>query len=192
MPPPTDPELRKMRPTMIAMAAAALLVAGCGPVMDRGPALPSPTDPGLQPPPIYGLLGQRAELGLSSEQVTALDSLAIAINRENRPLLREIEGYRGPDGRRRATAEERARADTLIARIRANSRQAAEQVGEILTAEQRDRVCELREARPARQVRRPARAARQERPTVRLEPIGWPWCPDPDANEADAAPPGGT
>jgi hypothetical protein len=176
-----------MRPKTLLLATAALMLAACGPAMDRGAALPPPTDPGLQPPPIYGLLGQRAELNLTSGQVSALDSLATAVTRENRPLLREIEQFRGPDGRRRATAEERARADTLIARIRANSRQAAEQAGEILTEEQRERVCALRETHPARGARTPRPAPRREVPTVRLEPIGWPWCDPPEGGETPEA-----
>jgi Spy/CpxP family protein refolding chaperone len=176
-----------MRPKTLLMATAALMLAACGPAMDRGAALPPPTDPGLQPPPIYGLLGQRAELNLTSEQVSALDSLATAVTRENRPHLREIGQFSGPDGRRRATAEERARADTLIARIRANSRQAAEQAGEILTEEQRERVCALRETHPARGARTPRPAPRREVPTVRLEPIGWPWCDPPEGGETPEA-----
>src|SRR5690606_22358518 len=107
------------------VAGVLLAVAGCG---RRSP----PNMEGLltpltvEPPPIYAIIGARADLMLSSEQVAALDSIAIAVQAANRPLIEDLEAVSpaARSGARRLTPE----GEPILEQIRANSREASEAV----------------------------------------------------------------
>jgi hypothetical protein len=107
------------------------------------------------PPPILGLLGDRERLSLTSEQVTALDSIYERWNLENTRLTRTgmvmSTGITGTTFSRGSVAPSGPEA-------RANHLRAAKEVEALLTDEQRRSVCELFSGR--------------REPVNRL----WPWC----------------
>ena len=95
----------------------------------------------VEPPPIYAIIGARADLMLTSEQVARLDSIAIAIQSVNRPLIEDLEEVSpaSRSGARRLTEE----GEPILEQIRANARQASEGVHGLLTEAQRAEVCDL-------------------------------------------------
>jgi hypothetical protein len=102
----------------------------------------------VEPPPIYAIIGARADLMLTSEQVARLDSIAVAVQAVNRPLIEDLEEVSPParTGARRLTDA----GEPILEQIRANTRQASEQVHGLLTEGQREEVCELFNRRPGR------------------------------------------
>jgi hypothetical protein len=153
----------------------------------------APAPPGPQPGPVmfvrtelpvHALVGQRQTLGLSSAQVTALDSIGHELDRRNAPLLQSLPRLGERSGRDRTPPD-----TATFARLRENRAEAAEAVRQVLTEEQRVRVCEIFGARSrdvrAAQVRR----AQETRPRGTAAAAAgmaprhvWPWC-------APAAPP---
>ena len=99
-----------------------------------------------QMPSIYALLGERQELGLTSAQVTALDSIAQALTDQNRPLEQRIraatESRSGGPVRRPRSDVARERFLSTLREIGDNNRRAMEGVGRTLTEEQRGKVCQ--------------------------------------------------
>jgi hypothetical protein len=98
----------------------------------------------LEPPPVYALLGYRADLDLTSEQVAALDSIAESAREESAPLLRELEERTG-GGQRRAMTRIDPEDEPLVAEIRESQLRVSESVANVLTEEQRGIVCRLYE-----------------------------------------------
>lgn len=166
--------MRTIPPFASAVVALALLV-GCGPGVSNDPsAIVSPL--ALEPPPILSLIGYREEIGLTSDQIAELDSLALAVRDRNRPLMEELREY-ASDSRSRyrgaIVVDERSR--PLIDRARRNNREAAEAVESLLSAEQAEAVCRVvRRDDPPRE-----RPRRERRDTTALPPAGWPWCGAP-------------
>jgi hypothetical protein len=182
-----------------------LLIAACGPAPQPAgpPAVAALVGP-IEPPPIYGLIGHRQTLRLTSEQVVALDSIGQHVSSENSPLvlrLREIRGdFRGRsgadprDGEPMSPSEE---ARTLMETIRRNNRAAAAGVQTVLTPEQQTRTCELFSETEQQRLRRAERRREQEvrdrgerrpargLPRIEMQPI-WPWCA-PSAAPADTS-----
>jgi hypothetical protein len=178
----------------------ALLLVACGPVT------PEPLSPveeawrSAQGPSVYALLGYRDTLGLSTEQVMTLDSVAEALQERNRPLadsLREITRSRGGGPvREPRTDAERETFTRIAGRIGANNRAAASTIEATLTPEQRRTVCELQSGRRPGMGRDSARVrgrggpppggARRSFPGMAGDslggfrrPGGWPWCARP-------------
>lgn len=95
----------------------------------------------VEPPPIYAVIGARSDLELTSRQVASLDSIAVAIQAMNRPLIEELQSVSpaARTGVRRVTDE----GEPILDQIRANSRKASEGVHALLTEDQRTEVCTL-------------------------------------------------
>jgi hypothetical protein len=176
----------------LTLAVAAFAMTACAASTGLPPDAVVVTPLTLEPPPIYSLLGYRADLELTSEQIAALDSIGQAVRDENRELIEEL---------RRSSAERRNMGGALVVSeegrpvleaIRENQREAVNAVSRLLDETQRDRVCELSNRDNARN--RPeasARQARSRRGAPNLEgdalqrPIGWNWCQTP--GEEDVA-----
>lgn len=137
----------------------------------------------LQPPPIYSLFGYREALGLTSEQVESLDSIARAVKERNDPVvdsLRAIANAR--TGRSRGIIPVDDVTRPILERVGENNRAAAEQVRGVLTDAQERQVCELVDQR-MRERERTERRERQRQEVARRDSalfsplLGvWPWC----------------
>ena len=193
------------------MALAAL--AACGGGQQQAPQDgPAPaggaSDMGLAmeamgggPPSIYGLIGERQRLSLTSAQVNALDSISVAWSAADQSLRRELRETWGGDRPRRGDAMQRAR--PTLERIAQNNQQAALAVETVLNEDQRRVACEQQaELRAERGVPAPrvssdaprgpgggaprARPRREDVMMMSRGPRGWPWC-----SARPAANPGG-
>jgi hypothetical protein len=178
---------------VVAGVLLALTVVGCGgrtPPNMEGMLTPLT----VEPPPIYAIIGARADLALTSEQVAALDSIAIDIQAVNRPLIADLETVspQSRSGARRITPE----GEPILEQIRSNSRQASEGVHDLLTEAQREKVCELfnrrSQPRSAGRGRGPAPPPRQApADSTAPGPFGmmgsrWYWCAAPGQADPDA------
>ncbi len=166
---------------------------------------------GAQMPSILALIGERERLKLTSQQVTALDSIAEAARAQNRPLtdtLRSLtnSGSGGPIRQPRGEFQTR-RFIPILHRMGENNDRALEGVRTVLTAEQRTAVCtmvaEQREQRGDRRRGGLSGGGRGQRRGMRGEgfPVygdsiegrsgrktgGWPWCTPPRAVRTDTA-----
>ncbi|HVG46171.1 MAG TPA: Spy/CpxP family protein refolding chaperone [Longimicrobium sp.] len=209
--------------------AAVLLLAACGGRQTQDGPQPAgsgrlPRDSvqrelflayrGAQMPSVFGLIGARERLKLTSAQVTALDSIAQAVREQNRPLtesLRETtrSGNGGPIRQPRSD-EERQEFISLLRRAGENTRRGVAGVQAVLNAEQRAAACALaleeRRQRSAYFEPRGAgggRGGRRGRGMMGdsiggwgMGSAGWPWCGEmrprgmrPDSNRADATRP---
>jgi hypothetical protein len=180
-----------MKRCIVALTA---LLAGCGPSATTGGApLTLVTPLTLEPPPIYGLLGYRSELNLTSDQVVALDSIAQRVRVETAPLVdqlreRSIQRPQRQPGVFQVGDEGRP----VLEAIRATHRQALTDVEALLTSEQQATVCRLFDDDRTRRGERPG-ARREEnrrqqqavRRAVGADSLalgwggrgrGWPWC----------------
>ncbi|HEX8696456.1 MAG TPA: hypothetical protein VF746_28820 [Longimicrobium sp.] len=181
-------------------ALALLVLAACAGRRDPAPAgeeRPAVLSAGTAPPPVYALLGYRDRLALSSAQVNALDSIGAWLDTANRPLLAQLGELRDGDRSRRrpggaGSARPGDRAWPILLRLAENNGAAATRVRAVLSAEQRERVCELfallHERRAPRGGRSAPSLARQTGPGA---PGGaaygfregrgpaWPWCTKP-------------
>ena len=181
--------------TPVLLAAAAVLAAACATPRWNQRNYMAYHD--AQTPPVYALLGDRARLGLTPAQVTTIDSIAQALEDENRPLLaqlREITGSRpGGPVRPPANRDQEERFLPVLEQVGANNRRAMDGVGRALTPEQRMKVCQLqherhgdredvltgRRPRPGRPRMRPPAEVRGDSAAVeRLRRGWWSWCPD--------------
>ena len=99
----------------------------------------------LETPPVYALIGYRDRLELSSQQVTALDSLATAVREENSILVDSLEQRAITSNRSPGVLQVNPSERPLLDRIRTNNRAVLDKVAELLTPEQESGVCELYE-----------------------------------------------
>jgi hypothetical protein len=176
-----------------SIVALLFVIAGCGmgPQSENAPRAFPPT--ALEPPPVYALLGYREDIGLSSEQVTALDSVAEAVRRENAPLVREIRERNPARAEQRGIIVVDSVSQPALDSLRENNREAVEAVGEILTAEQRTTACRLfgqsQRDRMARRGTAQQNARMRQNRAVQPDSAwtggtgGWSWCApaSPDA-----------
>jgi hypothetical protein len=137
---------------LLSLAAGALVVAACA-TGRRDPELMSAYR-ATQSPSIYGLLGAREELKLTSAQVTALDSIAEELRTANRRLadqMRDVTDARpgGPIVEPRDSAE-RARFIPLLREVAENNQRAVAAVRTELTEEQRTAACRIADDRAGR------------------------------------------
>jgi hypothetical protein len=179
--------------TRLCLAAAALVLAACG------TADPTPRDAelmaayrGTQAPSIYGLIGERQRLSLTSPQVTALDSIAEELRTTNHRLtdsLREITGSRsGGPVRAPRDSVQRAAFLPVLRQIGQNNQAAVRAVEAALTPDQRRIVCgiarENLDERTLQAGRRGPPGGMRRMPPGGMEPDslmpagyrGWPWC----------------
>jgi hypothetical protein len=157
----------------------------------------------LEPPPVYSLLGYRDRLGLTSEQVTALDSIAIAVREANAPLITELEQRAILNARAPGVLQVNPSERPLLDEVRENNRAAIEGVAELLTEEQQSSVCDLYQRdRSSGQFRRApppqgqSEDAFRRGTTVREDTslivrafTAWPWCIPAAPEETTAASP---
>lgn len=137
---------------LLSLAAGALVLAACA-TGRRDPELTAAYR-ATQSPSIYGLLGAREELKLTSAQVTVLDSIAEELRTANRRLadqMRDITRSRpgGPIVEPRDSAE-RARFLPLLRRVAENNQRAVGAVRTALTEEQRTAACRIADDRADR------------------------------------------
>ena len=148
------------------MAAAVLFLAACSsnsgsaPAGSPGPSGTRSRTPGDtseitmenrgpgRAPPTFGLLGQRERLGLTSAQVTSIDSIGEALRVKNEALLRHLRALQDSlGGRDRMSARsERVlleRGAPQFAAMRANNLEATRAVYDVLTPAQRVTSCTL-------------------------------------------------
>jgi hypothetical protein len=171
-----------------SLLAALALLAACGPAPDPASAPRAVTPLGLEPPPIYSLLGFRQDLGLTSQQVTALDSIAVAVRQQNAPLVQELRDRNPPRAQQRGVILVDTATQPALEQLRANNRAAVAAVGEVLTPEQRTSACRLFEqngrdrTRRAEQARREQQQQQQRRTGMVADTLGmpgragWTWC----------------
>ena len=162
------------------------LLAGCaaGPGQPPAPLIPQDW---VGPPRVYSLFGERETLGLTSEQVTALDSVGQALQAENAPIAARVREIRGDDtGRPRTDPQTYERVRPLLEQLRDNNRRAHERVQAVLTEEQERKVCESfgrsrgergreRERREMEGRRRPG-GMRPDSTMMGARATGWLWC----------------
>lgn len=147
-----------MRAPMIVLALG-LLAAPANSLVAQGPQGAGRGGPGG---PVAALLENRAELGLSAEQVTRLEAIRAELDRKNQPVQEQLRQLRGDLPRERPSAAptpeqresfraQREQARPLMEQMRANAREAAEQARAVLTDQQRGRAESLlRDRRGAR------------------------------------------
>lgn len=185
---------------VLLSAAVTLAAAACGsppPPAAAPGADDAATLTSIEPPPVHALIGHRQTLGLSSEQITALDSIGQQLHTSNQAHMRLVselrERFRGRIGRDPRTGEPLPGTEeghAAMEEVRRNNRAAAEGVRALLTPEQQARTCDLfrdtDRRGSARQDRQPApRGAAAQR--LARERI-WPWCGE-DAGAAGTARP---
>jgi hypothetical protein len=192
------------------MALAALAACGGGQQGPQGGPAPAggPSDVALTmeavgggPPSIYGLIGDRERLSLTSAQVNALDSISVAWSAADQVLRRELREAWGGDRPRGGDGMVRAR--PVLERIAINNQVATEGVEALLNEEQRGIACQLQAEQRAERgqvaprvsstaPRGPGGGAPRARPNAAevqamdRGPRGWPWC----AAARPDAPPG--
>ena len=146
----------------ISLSAAALLLAACGgprPMEGPQPAGSGgmPRDSlqrelftawrGAQMPSVYGLIGARERLKLTSAQVTTLDSVAEAVREQNRPYADSLGRFTrsGNGGPIRMPTNDAQRRDfiVILKQMGENTHHGVERVQAVLNAEQRAGACEL-------------------------------------------------
>lgn len=137
----------------------------------------------LSGPSVYALLGEREDLGLTSAQISALDSIGTWLSTANRELRDDVGGVRrdrtSPDDLPEATR-------SALDRIRDNNAQAMRGIEATLTPDQRDSVCRMeRERRERRAEERSDRPDRPQPTRGRFDVRGpggemlWSWCQPP-------------
>ena len=172
----------------LAGTLGILWLIGCTAGPPRQPPQPLMPTPWVGTPRVYALIGQRATLQLTSQQVVALDSLGTAHQEQNAPLLARVRELRGEStGRPRTDPETNAQVRPLLVQIRDNNQAAYDRVRAILNDEQERKVCEVtaedrreEERRREREVRdrrfrRPG-GMRADTLPAPMAPGGWPWC----------------
>jgi len=187
--------------------APLLLAAGC---VVGGTAVPLESvtpQPWVGPPRVYALIGERDELGLTSQQVNSLDSLGVELTEQNNRIVAQVRRLTGEDTRRGVSAETAEQVRPLLVQVRDNNQRAQERVRNVLTAEQQRRVCTLFDGTRTRQqeVDRRRREDARERSTrgmggtrrrgmmgdtVAIAPTrAWSWCgPQPAARDSARTP----
>ncbi len=174
-----------MRRTWIGAALAAAL-AGC---VSRGGEAPpvgeafavALTPEMLAAPSVYAVLGFREQLGLSAEQVAAIDSIGVWLTRSNAPLLDTLNQRASRPARAGRPQSVGTWGMALLGRMGRNNGAAVSGVAALLTPEQRARACDLfAEQRRARAAGtgRPAlaRVFGSSPDTLRDPSRRWIWC----------------
>ncbi|MET0398541.1 MAG: hypothetical protein ABW277_17235 [Longimicrobiaceae bacterium] len=157
--------MKKLLPALGILALAACYSSAPPP---QQPA--APQQPWVPTPPVYALIGERQELNLTSVQVTALDSIGVALAASNNPALTQIQALQPSGGFRRTSAADVEKARPLIDSIRENNRRAQEAVRTLLTEQQRADVCKMYAPDRAEQRRREnAQRQAREMPRGRFE-----------------------
>jgi len=190
---------------MIAVAALGLASAcGGGSAPSQGPGPESSADGGPQgelagmggismgggQPSVFSLLGARERMALTSQQVTALDSINRVWAVRNDSLQRQLRGAWGESRSRSNQAFQQAR--PVLIQIAENNEVANRAVESLLDADQRRTACTIQGEQRAQAAERPGgrpdarrRTApiRRGRGAPRLDTIpgtrairGWPWC----------------
>ncbi|HEX9939930.1 MAG TPA: Spy/CpxP family protein refolding chaperone [Longimicrobium sp.] len=160
-----------------------------------------------QMPSVFALIGARERLNLTSQQVTALDSIAEAVREQNRPLtdtLRTLTNSGGGGPIRAPRSEfQTQRFIPILNRMGDNNHRALAGVQAVLTPEQRAGVCTLAAEQREQRGRRRRDAPGRGGSTVRggMEPLfrdsvgggrrgrapgGWPWCTTPRPARGDS------
>ena len=100
-----------------------------------------------QMPSVYGLIGARERLKLTSTQVSALDSIAEAVREQNRPWADSLRRFThsGNGGPMRLPSNEAQQRDftAILQKMGENTRRAVEAVRGVLNEEQRAGACTL-------------------------------------------------
>jgi hypothetical protein len=123
-----------------ALGCGCALVAACGTLPPPASSASGPLlDMRLDPPPVHALIGQRAQLQLTSEQIESLDEIGQQIHAENHPLLMQVEELKQNGGAAIAQQE----LLTVAGRIYINNSRAMERVRGVLTDDQHTEVCAL-------------------------------------------------
>lgn len=191
-----------MKRMMLMIGLAALAACGGQPDPENGPAPASAPGPegmegtlvldmsGAGTPSVYGLLGERQRLRLTSAQVTTLDSIGVVLAAANDSLRRTVrEAWNGD--RPRPGREQWARTQPALVQIARNNRAASTLVHNTLTEEQRGIACEIQaevRARRPEPVRRAPPGRRRiggrrvaaDSAALRRPPDGWHWCAAPE------------
>jgi hypothetical protein len=143
--------------------AAVLLLAACGGRQTQDGPVPAGSGRGMprdslqrelfvawraaQMPSVYGLIGARERLRLTSRQVTALDSIAEAVREQNRTFADSLGRFTrtGGGGPIRMPTNDAQRRDfiTILQRMGANTRRGTDAVHAVLDAGQRTTACTL-------------------------------------------------
>lgn len=181
------------RPARLALLALAALAPACAAPRPAANAAPESNQRmtilplALEPPPVYALIGYRDRLELSSQQVTALDSIATSVRTVNGPLIDTLQAKAITTNRTPGILQINPAERPILQQIRDNTRRALDQVAEVLTTEQETEVCELYEpdrpeppARPRREdpedaFRRGTAMRNDSTVTFRGFSV-WPWC----------------
>jgi hypothetical protein len=170
---------------VLALGLGCALVAACGTLPPPASSSPAPSlDMHLDPPPVHALLGQRGQLGLTSEQIERLDEIGQQIHADNHPLLMQVEELK--EGGGVMVQQELLQ---VAGRIHINNHRAMERVRGVLTEEQHGAVCSMfagarTTARGVRTVHSPDHSLRTvDRPSTYLHvgarPVNgsvWSWC----------------
>jgi hypothetical protein len=102
---------------------------------------------GAQMPSVYGLIGARERLKLTSPQVTALDSIAEAVREQNRPWADSLRRFSrsGNGGPMRMPTNEAQQRDftAILQKMGENTHRGVEAVRGVLNEEQRAGACAL-------------------------------------------------
>lgn len=188
-------KLRNLAPVVLLAACSSGNARQDAAAANAAPAGPLPRP--VAAPAIFGLFGERQALGLTSDQVNRLEAIALELRQRNDSLETAIRDEQERRGRIRSVGDrQRAIRDALptLGQIWSNNRRASDQVREVLTPEQRERVCALeRERMPERELeerqRAEAAARNRNRPFPRMRgprPLrpdstlvavrGWAWC----------------
>lgn len=176
---------------MRKLAVCALLaVAACGRGIDPNDPTAMVPPLALEPPPIYALLGYRSDLELTSEQVSALDSIAQAVDDSTRAAVAELRRASSENSRYRGMVPITDESRPLLNQVREHHRRAALAVQEVLDEEQEAEVCRLYEPDRAERERMRGREgirraqgddrirARLGADSLLMTPRSfWSWCP---------------
>jgi hypothetical protein len=147
----------------ISLSAAVLLLAACGGQQPQGGPQPAGSGRGTsrdsleremfaayrqaQMPSVFGLIGARERMKLTSAQVGALDSIAEAVREQNRPLTESLRATtRSRNGgpiRQPRDNEERQEFIALLRRAGENTRRGVDAIRAVLNEEQRATACAL-------------------------------------------------
>lgn len=176
---------------LVFAAVGFAFIAACSPA---APPAQTPTRQDVEvsgrvePPPVHALLGHRAALNLTSEQIGMLDSIGQWIHAENAPLQAEMQSRRGNRQNRTGGALSRdPEALSVIQQLIQNNRQAMRSVQEVLTPEQQAQVCTLFRSTETRPRRTPTPRARPrgrgaDALDVEISRPTWEWCAAEDAS----------
>ena len=141
----------------------------------------------LEPPPVYGLIGYRTELNLTSQQVVALDSIAQMVRVETAPLIDQLRERSIQRQQQPGVFQVGDEGRPVLEEIRQTHREAVEGVRAILSTEQQAAACRVFDrdqrrgaARRPQPQRQPQTRRGVPQDTLALGWGGraqtWPWC----------------